>query len=125
MTPSHLSQRNKNITIRLTTQPLQATRQHYQKHTMKETIETPAAPQPQQGSYSDGGAAFPMPHHHDSTKGCYHQFHAGMTLRDWFAGQALAGMMAHKDSSKWTRNEVAGDCYAYADAMLKAREVLP
>jgi hypothetical protein len=72
---------------------------------MKETIETPAAPKMQQSSHSDGGAAFP--------------------LRDWFAGQALAGMMAHKDSAKWTRNEVAGDCYAYADAMLKAREVLP
>jgi len=45
-----------------------------------------------------------------------------MTLRDWFAGQALAGMMAHKDSAKWTRREVAGDCYAYADAMLAARK---
>jgi hypothetical protein len=55
---------------------------------------------------------------------CYGDF-GGMTLRDWFAGQALAGMMAHKDSAKWTRNEVAGDCYAYADAMLKAREVKP
>jgi hypothetical protein len=49
----------------------------------------------------------------------------GMTLRDWFAGQALGGMMARKDSDMWMLKEVAGDCYAYADAMLKAREVKP
>jgi hypothetical protein len=70
---------------------------------------------------NDGGQAFPSAALFDQaivdTK--------GMTMRDWFAGQALAGMMAHKDSAKWTRNEVAGDCYAYADAMLKAREVKP
>jgi len=70
----------------------------------KETIETPAAPQPQQSSYSDGGAAFPCPHPSAPEQ--------GMTLLDWFAGQALAGMMAHKDSAKWTRNEVAGDYHA-------------
>jgi hypothetical protein len=71
---------------------------------MKETIETPATPQ-QQSSYSDGGPAIP--------------------LRDWFAGQALAGVMAHKDSVKWSPNAVASDCYDYAAAMLKAREVKP
>jgi hypothetical protein len=93
---------------------------------MKETIETPAAPQPQQGSYSDGGAAFPMPHHHDSTKGCYHQFHAGMTLRDWFAGQALAGELTNYPNAAPQGDQchsLATKCYELADAMLKAREV--
>ena len=88
-----------------TTRPLPAT-------------ETPAAPQPQQSSYSDGGPAFP----NNDAHGCAY---AGMTLRDWFAGQALTGVMAHNDSVKWSPNAVASDCYDYADAMLEAREVLP
>jgi hypothetical protein len=49
--------------------------------------------------------------------------HIGMTLRDYFAGQALAGMMAHDQTSSWQDYEVAGDCYVYADAMIKARGV--
>lgn len=45
----------------------------------------------------------------------------GMTLRDYFAAKALETM-------NWTvrpydtRKQVAEDCYAMADAMLKARE---
>ncbi len=38
----------------------------------------------------------------------------GMTLRDWFAGQALAGLLARGPA----KAELA---YTYADAMLKAR----
>ncbi len=41
-----------------------------------------------------------------------------MTLRDWFAGQALAGLVARAS----TFNSAAEWAYAYADAMLKARE---
>jgi hypothetical protein len=90
----------------------------------KKTIETPAAPQPQQGSYSDGGPAFPRTGY-ECSNGDWVRPQLGMTLRDWFAGQALAGVMAHKDSAKWNPNAVASDCYGYADAMLKAREVKP
>jgi hypothetical protein len=71
---------------------------------MKETIKTPAAPQPQQSSYSDGGPA--------------------ISLRDWFAGQALAGLQASV-ACNWTSDEFATQAYKAADAMLKAREVLP
>lgn len=46
----------------------------------------------------------------------------GMTLRDYFAGQALAGILTRKESDGWTNREVASDCYSYADAMLAARE---
>jgi hypothetical protein len=45
----------------------------------------------------------------------------GMSLRDYFAGQALAGIMAGNytsNSLKW----VPGEAYALADAMLAARE---
>lgn len=41
----------------------------------------------------------------------------GMTLRDWFAGQALMGMLAN------TSMPVSADvAYAHADAMLEERE---
>lgn len=50
--------------------------------------------------------------------------HYGMSLRDWFAGQALAGLMAGLGADKdWnpSMDEVARNVYAQADAMLKAR----
>jgi len=44
----------------------------------------------------------------------------GMTLRDYFAGQALAGMLAHGVSHEG--EAVAAEvAYSYADDMLKAR----
>ena len=44
----------------------------------------------------------------------------GMTLREYYAGQALAGMTAAKPD--WTdRDNVAKWAWAYADAMLKER----
>ena len=51
----------------------------------------------------------------------------GMTLRDWFAGQALNGYLASwSDDSNpnfFEPYHTAKTSYAYADAMLKAREV--
>lgn len=51
---------------------------------------------------------------------------SGMSLRDWFAGQALAGVLANlSQMDKVARNDIARqarDCYLMADAMLKARE---
>jgi hypothetical protein len=47
--------------------------------------------------------------------------HSGMTLRDYFAAQALQGILAvhaSPDTDKWL---VAVDCYQYADMLLKAR----
>lgn len=46
---------------------------------------------------------------------------SGMTLRDYFAAQALQGILAvhaSPDTDKWL---VAADCYQYADMLLKAR----
>ena len=41
----------------------------------------------------------------------------GMTLRDWFAGQALSGLVAQSD-----KKVVAQLAYKIADAMLAARK---
>ena len=71
---------------------------------------------------NDGGPAFP---HFKFTENGKVEIcpQGGMSLRDYFAGQALAGMMAHDQTSSWQDYEVAGDCYVYADAMIKARGV--
>ena len=44
----------------------------------------------------------------------------GMTLRDWFAGQALTGIF--NISNCMSDETIAGECYGIADAMLAARE---
>jgi len=41
----------------------------------------------------------------------------GMTLRDWFAGQALAARAGNQDAP----HALAAHVYTIADAMLKAR----
>lgn len=41
----------------------------------------------------------------------------GMSLRDWFAGQALGGILTRGGGPK-----VASEAYAVADAMIKARK---
>lgn len=69
----------------------------------------------------DGGAAFPipdvwMPNHEQMAIG-----HDGMSLRDWFAGMALQGMV--QDLSRDHKEEyLAHDAYKFADAMLAERE---
>jgi hypothetical protein len=70
---------------------------------------------------NDGGPAFPstIQYFPDDKNANEEQ---GMTLRDWFAGQALAGMLANPDSWTGDRGVMA---YRYADAMLRAREVEP
>lgn len=45
---------------------------------------------------------------------------SGMSIRDWFAGQALAGMLACPNA-EGTVEEFASDAYRYADAMLAER----
>ena len=44
-----------------------------------------------------------------------------ISLRDWFAGLALAGFAASRENSKWTADEIAYDAYVYADSMLEQR----
>jgi hypothetical protein len=72
---------------------------------------------------NDGGPAFPS-----VGEGFGNPSYSapGMKLRDWFAGQALAGAVGFSPSDPFRRyhqpEEVAAACYRFADAMLAARE---
>jgi hypothetical protein len=71
---------------------------------------------------SDGGPAFPHSGMQNGPGMFKHITSGGMTLRDWFAGQALAGMMAHPvapTTAVW--RDYARAAYGLADAMLKER----
>lgn len=44
-------------------------------------------------------------------------YHTGMSLRDWFAGQAISGAATHEASN----NKLAAWAYDLADEMMKER----
>jgi hypothetical protein len=69
---------------------------------------------------NDGGPALPTADaYHPSGQIAYGR--KGMSLRDWFAGQALAGLLAGRFSTGDKAPNWANSSYAIADAMLKAR----
>jgi len=65
----------------------------------------------------DGGPAFPVP---DTVypSGQVQPGSWGMTLRDWFAGQALIGLVSDGN----TNFSVSKEAYRLADAMIVARK---
>ena len=70
---------------------------------------------------NDGGAAFPDSAHDADGELTYRR--VGMTLRDYFAGEALAGLCT---ADCWRDLDghggfVSGLCYQMADAMLEER----
>jgi hypothetical protein len=68
----------------------------------------------------DGGFAFPLAASTgDSRDGVYCQ--NGMTLRDWFAGQALIALPHIGCGADLTVKDTAEAAYQIADAMIKAR----
>jgi hypothetical protein len=84
----------------------------------------------------DGGSAFPhgeiIASQYDSagnfSGNIVYQESTGMSLRDWFAGQALAGDLASQSievgyytGENWQK-EAAQNAYRLADAMLAARK---
>lgn len=83
---------------------------------------------------NDGGPAFPR-----SDAG-YSPTQDGMSLRDWFAGQTLAGLISSAEEhypgprgdpgalKEWSDSvdaRWAKYCYKMADAMIAAREAKP
>lgn len=87
---------------------------------------------------NDGGPAFPQittdSSYAENGEAYGHTYSVGgMTLRDWFAGQALQGWCAAAPSVRnepmnMTRghaDEIAQGCFRYADAMLAERNKSP
>ena len=81
-------------------------------------------------SNNTGGPAFPVPMGWDSHGNWVHDGQdSGMTLRDWFAGMAMQGLLAGMlaDGAYFERGTddvtVAKLAYIQADTMLKEREV--
>ena len=74
----------------------------------------------------DGGPAFPRPStvwNLPDGRQTGTEDQTGMSLRDWFAGQALAGMLADPEVDART-GLIAIAAYQIADAMLKERSKL-
>lgn len=89
---------------------------------------------------NDGGPAFPTPIAGCNDGGVYPATQitpngGGMSLRDWFAGKAMQGILACSaisapipNGNPWEKQGVgyndwvAGCAYSIADAMLRARE---
>ena len=69
-------------------------------------------------SKHDGGPAFPL---QLENRDQYHGSFRGMSLRDWFAGQALAGICAVSGIDFGGPEGTAKLAYRLADAMLAER----
>lgn len=72
------------------------------------------------GKINDGGPAFPFAATDLSNLPMQSQ---GMTMRDWFSGQALAGLMANPNHNlRFDPEDDAGYCLKVADALIAALE---
>ena len=78
-------------------------------------------------SKRDGGQAFPLPvgsaelaHDDGTTEVKWNHAHGGMTLRQWYAGQALPAVVTIQHSVACTMGEAATEAFQWADAMLAA-----
>jgi len=80
-------------------------------------------------SYKDGGTAF-LVQPYNTSPSQWSDGSEGMTLRDYFAGQALTGLCALNWQSAYNQHmpsaeEYAENAYCIADAMIKARKKNP
>ena len=77
---------------------------------------------------NDGGPAFPAPmftRQADGQPMCPQEFGlGGMSLRDWFAGHALNGILMNYTTERFGISEksIADHAYKLADALLVSRE---
>jgi hypothetical protein len=82
--------------------------------------------------HNDGGPAFPGTLYISGRGNCqpvtfpdgtveWQEMSSGMTLRDYFAGQALAGLLTQPAEDAFEANHFATAAYQMADAMLKER----
>ena len=71
----------------------------------------------------NGGPAYPRtPYQHISeNKMEWVGMQDGMSLRDWFAGRALAGMLSNSNPGDRQLEDFVDESYMFANAMLKRR----
>ena len=65
----------------------------------------------------DGGPAFPC-----RTKRPFGEaelYTTGISMRDYFAGQALAGLLADPTTHDMTQDAISGACFSQADSMIR------
>ena len=79
-------------------------------------MKTPECSNPE--SIDDGEPAFPLPCGAETMKGTQ-----GMSLRAWFAGQAIVGLLSNSRISELFPDEYAQSAVQYADAVIKALKV--
>jgi hypothetical protein len=77
----------------------------------------------------DNGSAFPVRSRWDSGNEAFDLEDPGMTLLDYFAGQALQGILAKVYKTKdydgpFIFKDIANEAYICANAMLEEREKL-
>jgi len=71
-------------------------------------------------SIKDGGPAYPC-EQHEAQNGEWNQtFERGMSVRDHFAGLAMAAIIP---DTQLGFDAICAEAYQYADAMLRAREI--
>jgi len=71
-----------------------------------------------------GGSAYPQsPFMNDKERKKYQRW-AGMSLLDYFAGQALAGVLANPNMIDITYETIAKNSYALAQAMIEEKRRL-
>lgn len=81
--------------------------------------------------HNDGGPAYPFQERNGD--GSHYHSHAGMSLRDWFAGKAVAGICANsvefdnamqiaRGKNAHPADVLAKLAYDLADAMIAARQ---
>ena len=70
----------------------------------------------------DGGPAFPQPCGSNGypANSPYGIAGGGMSLREYYAGQALSGLMANENNrAAYDPESCASECIKYADALIK------
>ena len=80
---------------------------------------------------TDGGPAFPHPEYEELIKNekgqftgalTYHPGSQGMSLRQYYAGLAMEGLLANGASMEFTAGEIAGNSREYADELIAELE---
>ena len=69
---------------------------------------------------NNGGSAFPYSIREEGSE-YTSESSKGMTIKDYFAGQAIIGIIANSDGLKYT-DSMANAAYEIADSMLKERQ---